>query len=173
MPELHYGAPVPRRCPPPEVLRTKRHGVHTACACANSSASRDSCTLGLQVACKSRCPSDRWQDAISPQLLDRRKMVFVNVGANKGYRISDWIARFWSSGPIGDNAQWQAAITKAAGKPMVRSCGQCHDCKAAPPRVRHDAPLEVHALEVRASPHRSPNQRDQRPCARRVRLPAL
>ena len=110
MGEVHYGAPVPRRCPPPEALREKRHSVHTACACSNSSASRDVCTLALQVACKSKCPSDRWQDVISPRLLDHRKMVFVNVGANKGYRISDWIARFWASGPIGNNAQWHLGV---------------------------------------------------------------
>ena len=149
-----------KSCPSPQALRHKTLEVGVVCPCVNSSASPDHCTRALQVACKSKCPSSRWQDVIASQLVQSR-MVFVNVGANKGYRVAEFLSRFWSGGSVSSNSAWRQELLAVGGKKLHRPCGICSDCMAPPPRSRHNTTVEVHALDVSASiprhrPPRSP-----------------
>ena len=149
-----------KSCPSPQALRHKTLDVGVVCTCVNSSASPDHCTRALQVACKSKCPSSRWQDVIASQLVQSR-MVFVNVGANKGYRVAEFLSRFWSGGSVSSNSAWRQELLAVGGKKLHRPCGICSDCMAPPPRSRHNTTVEVHALDVSASiprhrPPRSP-----------------
>ena len=149
-----------KSCPSPQALRHKTLDVGVVCPCVNSSASPDHCTRALQVACKSKCPSSRWQDVIASQLVQSR-MVFVNVGANKGYRVAEFLSRFWSGGSVSSNSAWRQELLAVGGKKLHRPCGICSDCMAPPPRSRHNTTVEVHALDVSASiprhrPPRSP-----------------
>ena len=149
-----------KSCPSPQALRHKTLEVGVVCPCVNSSASPDHCTRALQVACKSKCPSSRWQDVIASQLVQSR-MVFVNVGANKGYRVAEFLSRFWSGGSVSSNKAWRQELIAVGGKKLHRPCGICSDCMAPPPRSRHNTTVEVHALDVSASiprhrPPRSP-----------------
>jgi hypothetical protein len=153
-----------KSCPSPQALRHKTLEVGMVCPCVNSSASPDHCTRALQVACKSKCPSSRWQDVIASQLVSvgaNSRMVFVNVGANKGYRVAEFLSRFWSGGSVSSNSAWQQELIAVGGKKLRRPCGVCSDCMAPPPRSRHNTTVEVHALDVSASiprhrPPRSP-----------------
>ena len=159
-------AMVRKSCPSPQALRREIMTPDVVCPCVNSSTSPDQCTRALQVACKSKCPSSHWQDVIASQLIQSR-MVFVNVGANKGYRIAEFLARFWSGGSVSSNLAWQQELIAAGGKRLHRPCGICSDCMASPPRSRHNTTVEVHAIDVRRKhPWQSPAPAHQSPAVR-------
>ena len=137
-------------CPSPQSLRQELVSGYKmpVCQCVNSSMSTDHCTRGLQVMCRSKCPSSRWQDTVASKFL-QDGMVLVNVGANKGYKIAEFLTRFWSGGSVSSNLQWQQELSAAAGKRLRRPCGVCADCMAPPPTSRHNTTVDVNAIDVR------------------------
>ena len=62
-----------------------------------SSAQSSACNASLEVAKRSGCPAGRWQDVIAPLLASTakgRNLTFVNVGANKGYNVAEFLQRY-------------------------------------------------------------------------------
>ncbi len=122
------------------------HAAHPALACLTESES---------AAAFSRidgCPSDEWLDAVA-DALPRARPVYVNVGANKGYSIAEWLGG-WSQHGITARA-WHAQIKKYAARRKgnflrTYSCGNCNDCRRPPPRAHARTGGRVHALELGA-----------------------
>eukprot|EP00326_Haptolina_ericina_P009373 CAMPEP_0181226338 /NCGR_PEP_ID=MMETSP1096-20121128/32203_1 /TAXON_ID=156174 ORGANISM="Chrysochromulina ericina, Strain CCMP281" /NCGR_SAMPLE_ID=MMETSP1096 /ASSEMBLY_ACC=CAM_ASM_000453 /LENGTH=147 /DNA_ID=CAMNT_0023319673 /DNA_START=113 /DNA_END=556 /DNA_ORIENTATION=- len=73
----------------------------------------------------------------------------INVGANKGYNVAEFVQRFHAqgSGPS-SNAVWHAALLKDSRR-VRYGCGMCNACRnARGPRVRHHEAIDVHAIEM-------------------------
>ena len=106
----------------------------------------------LAVALRTVCPAARWHDTISDLLL-RPHMVLLNVGANKGYNVAEFVQRYGSGtggGPT-SNKQWYKALK--SGPQRVRfGCGMCMVCDSPPLTVRHSAPaVTSYAVEMMPS----------------------
>ena len=110
----------------------------------------ESCVRGLRVALNSECPSGAWLDAIGP-MVAQKQMLFLNIGANKGYAVADFMMRF---APGDESAYETCNVTYdgwhkqlqvlAKGKmerpklEVAKLCGACSDCtKSRPPAVPH------------------------------------
>ena len=113
------------------------------------------CNASLSVARRSGCPSSRWQDAVADILVQHRpsnaSLLFVNVGANKGYNVAEFMLRFHRDGRLQNSEQWHAALLKNKGNERMRvryGCGLCNACKSRLPRTRHHVPVEAHAIEM-------------------------
>jgi hypothetical protein len=118
----------------------------------------DHCNASLRIAKRSGCPSAAWQDAIAPLLARSHQgnLTLVNVGANKGYNVAEFLQRFHSprlqpARKLTSTA-WHTELLRAdAYKRGVRvrfGCGLCNACRAPPPRARFNVPVDVHAVEM-------------------------
>lgn len=113
------------------------------------------CNASLAVARRSGCPSSRWQDAIA-QLLAASSaappLTYINVGANKGYNVAEFMQRYHSrgAGRLRSSEAWHTALLRSSkGQGRVRyGCGLCNPCKAPRPRERLHVQVEVHAIEM-------------------------
>lgn len=116
------------------------------------------CNASLLVAKRSGCPSSRWQDAIAPLLHKQRlqqsgkPLTFVNVGANKGYNVAEFMQRYYHGSSLVKNSEaWHAELMRVGSSKRVRvryGCGLCNPCKAKPPHARLLAPVSIHAVEM-------------------------
>ena len=130
------------------------------------------CNASFAVATRSGCPSSRWQDAIAPLLVARlphkaANLTFVNVGANKGYNVAEFMQRYSNDlsrrsatrQRLTSEAWHQQLLLTPGRKPGSRlrvryGCGLCNACRARPPRARLTVPVNVHAVEmVRLNAH--------------------
>ena len=125
----------------------------------------------LHLAERSRCPKARWLDRLAPYFGRRSPVVFVNVGANKGYAVASILQRF--TGVNLTNTDWLTALSGFQEKKTqsVRAsqrkrssrqtkiekmlhtpCGACRACHESPSRLA-DAmastrKVDVHAFEL-------------------------
>lgn len=117
---------------------------------------RLNCNASLAVAKRSGCPSSRWQDEISPLLVQalplRANLTFVNVGANKGYNVAEFLQRYHRGGigvPRNSETWHQELMRTGSRRVRVRyGCGLCNACRSRPPRTGHHVPVSVHAIEM-------------------------
>ena len=128
--------------------------AHNSAARTMSSAQSSACNASLEVAKRSGCPAGRWQDVIAPLLASTakgRNLTFVNVGANKGYNVAEFMQRFHFQRYILTSPAWHEELMKSSPSKGVRvrfGCGLCNACKARPPRAKLHRPVEVHAIEM-------------------------
>ena len=114
------------------------------------------CNASLAIAKRSACPSSRWQDAIAPLLVmalpPATNLTFVNVGANKGYNVAEFLMRYHreEGGTLRNPEAWHQVLMQTGTKKVrVRyGCGLCNACRAHPPRARLHVPVNVHAIEM-------------------------
>jgi FkbM family methyltransferase len=118
------------------------------------------CNASLLVAKRSGCPSSRWQDAIASLLVQHSlahassaqeaNLTFVNVGANKGYNVAEFLQRYHQRAAPSSEA-WHQALMRAGEHQRLRvryGCGLCNACRARPPRARHHVRVDAHAIEM-------------------------
>ena len=102
------------------------------------------CQRATHVARRSQCPAAKWRDAVAALLAasgqrlrgTRDGTFFIEVGANKGYDLIEFLQRFGGDGAAA-TAQlptawgWLSAL-RAAGldQPSEHACGMCFDCLA-------------------------------------------
>ena len=83
--------------------------------------------------------------------------IFINVGANKGYKIAAFMA-LWSqhftTGQMWKKRILQYAAHISSGHLHSVSCGVCHDCHEPPPRQHGRTGGQTHALELDSSNRR-------------------
>ena len=100
------------------------------------------------------CPSDdKWLSLVADRLPEGTQPTLLNVGANKGYRVPEWLALFTRRAV--SNGAWHTGIRrfateKGSGTLAWLSCGGgCSECKKKrPPPHRRNFSAHVHALEL-------------------------
>ena len=99
------------------------------------------------------CSTVDWQEAVADALPRSPPVNYVNVGANKGYRVPEFLA-LWSQERVVDYAQgWRQELLRYAqlhkkGHLKFASCGNCNDCKASPPALHNRSGARMHLLEL-------------------------
>jgi hypothetical protein len=100
------------------------------------------------------CPvADGWLEAAAEVLTRTPPVLFIDVGANKGYAVCAFMQR-WTQHKVTEK-RWHAGILRFAharkGKYLKTpkgSCGNCGDCKRAPLRPHGRTGGEAHLLEL-------------------------
>ena len=118
------------------------------------------CARALSIAQRSRCPSSNWKaQSMSRSLLREQKggrpLVYVNVGANKGFAVAEFLQRFHDDGGSApSNAAWYKAIRAIKPSGMFQ-CGMCSACKDEPPPIgdRYNVSVRVYAFELLKGNH--------------------
>mmetsp|Transcript_10977 Transcript_10977/g.23935 ORF Transcript_10977/g.23935 Transcript_10977/m.23935 type:complete len:369 (-) Transcript_10977:189-1295(-) len=100
---------------------------------------------------KNGCGDVKWAEAVADVLPRRPPVTLVNVGANKGYRVPEFLA-LWSRTRI-SNLQWQEHLLSYArehelGFLQKYSCGNCADCRTPLPASHSRKGARVHLLEL-------------------------
>lgn len=111
----------------------------------------------LRSATRGKCPSGAWKDVVAPLLISggaaKQTLHFVNAGANKGFAVADFLARFHKDGcsAIGcpSVSDWYHNITNIKAN-IFLGCGFCGDCKLKAPLYQTHVPVRVHAFELLA-----------------------
>ena len=111
------------------------------------------CTSAVEVARRSYCPGkrSRWEARIAP-LIASSAMVYVNVGANKGYNVAEFLQTFWHGGSSGvSNQAWHSSMNKI--DPSVHApCGICRStCTRTPPAKTYNVTAKIYAFELLGS----------------------
>ena len=101
----------------------------------------------LSIAAYSTCPDNRWHARIAP-LLAAPEMVMLNVGANKGFNLMEFVQRYAAAAPSNlTHAAWYSLLM--ANGCQAQCCGVCKVCKSK--RVARQAratSLSLHAFEL-------------------------
>ena len=100
------------------------------------------------------CPdADGWLEAAAEVLPRTPPVLFIDVGANKGYSVCAFMQR-WTQHKVTEKT-WHAGILRFAQarkgkylKTAKGSCGNCGDCKRAPRRPHGRTGGEAHLLEL-------------------------
>lgn len=88
------------------------------------------------------CPLVPWEpavvDALYPGCTWPDAPTMVNVGANKGYGVAEFLQLWQGARPQPSSEQWGAAVGKYATLKKTQylhwiRCGACSDCRAPPP----------------------------------------
>mmetsp|Transcript_9652 Transcript_9652/g.22323 ORF Transcript_9652/g.22323 Transcript_9652/m.22323 type:complete len:324 (-) Transcript_9652:93-1064(-) len=97
----------------------------------------------------SNCPSDKWHDAIAP-LIARPHMLMLNVGANKGYNLLEFMQRYTATALT--HHDWHSLLRDASPPCKLQCCGVCIVCRRAraPQRASVVRP-QLHAFELQPS----------------------
>jgi FkbM family methyltransferase len=108
------------------------------------------CEASVEVAKRSYCPGkrSRWEAAISV-FLSKPRMTFVNIGANKGYNVAEFLSRFNHLGRQGvTNARWHEHLLSI--DPLMHApCGICRStCSRPPPMQTFNTTATIYALEL-------------------------
>ena len=102
------------------------------------------------------CSKSPWAERVAGVLHRESPITLVNVGANKGYKVPEFLA-LWSKPAHrveGYNRGWQRHLLAYAkqihsGHLKSFSCGNCGDCNAeAPPAHNRSAAVRIHLLEI-------------------------
>lgn len=103
------------------------------------------------------CSAVDWAERIADAIPHRQKpVVYVNVGANKGYRVPEFLA-LWSQRPVvGHMKAWQQHLLRYASEHNFKflkaySCGNCGDCKGRLPAPHNRTGAKMHLLELAAT----------------------
>ena len=100
----------------------------------------------LGVAAYSTCPDNRWHTRIAP-LLAEPHMVMLNVGANKGFNLVEFVQRYAALQPANlTHANWYAQLM--AHGCQAQCCGVCKVCKAKRVRRQANSDVALHAFEL-------------------------
>lgn len=96
------------------------------------------------------CPSSSWQSLVA-DVVPRAAPVFVNVGANKGYSLVEFLATWTQRGASA--GAWHKAILRYADLHKTKylkqfGCGFCRDCRAPLPMPHSRTGGITHALEL-------------------------
>ena len=117
------------------------------------------CELSLSIARCSHCPASTWQDVARDVplccVMPRNLAFLVNVGANKGYNVNEFLSRFGRTWHV-SNQNWLSYLTSdAVGMSRNYSCGACHACNTPPPlrdnRSLHAEKVMYVAVELASS----------------------
>ena len=123
------------------------------------------CIAGLAPGCAplvgEGCPGDSWFDELA-QRFPIKSPVMINVGANKGYAVADFVARHDQSRGVSARA-WHRAILNASaimqsGNLDHLSCGVCKACKRKPPGRRCGAAADAASNATRGGGEHSAQQ---------------
>ena len=100
----------------------------------------------------SRCPSDRYLSLVTPNLIAAQRdapFVLLNVGANKGWQIADWYARWGNY----NYSAWHGSLQREGGLNSYEACGRCGQCwSAAPTPDGASAATAPRAVAIEAQP---------------------
>jgi FkbM family methyltransferase len=99
----------------------------------------------LRIAAYSTCPSGLWHERIAP-LLAAPEMVMLNVGANKGYNLVEFLQRYSAAAGNLTHAQWYSRLMELGCK--AQCCGVCASCKASRIPQQATAKVHLHAFEL-------------------------
>ena len=108
------------------------------------------------------CPGSLWQETLAQRLqLDAREpLIYLNVGANKGYNIAEFLST-WTKRRV-SNQQWHSHIlhfgrtqrTLTLLRQHFLSCGVCALCKRPMTSAVRNITAQVHAFELLPSNQR-------------------
>ena len=113
----------------------------------------DAATLYESLPWSNGCTHVPWQEAVAAAVPRASPVTLVNVGANKGYKVPEFLA-LWSQSPVGGHMLgWQRhllayADRQRSGSLKGFSCGNCKECRAAPPPKHGRTGARVHLLEL-------------------------
>ena len=99
------------------------------------------------------CSSVEWQERVAAAVSRAAPVTYVNVGANKGYRVPEFLG-LWSQRPVSGHMQaWNKLLLRYAKERRLGflsrfSCGNCNDCRAAPPAAHKRRGARMHLLEL-------------------------
>lgn len=99
------------------------------------------------------CSHVAWGERVARALPRAAPVVLVNVGANKGYKVPEFLG-LWSQQPVANHVQgWQKHLLDYAarvGSTSLKraSCGNCNDCHASLPAPHSRTGAQVHLLEI-------------------------
>lgn len=99
------------------------------------------------------CSDVQWAESVAAALPRAAPVTYVNVGANKGYRVPEFLS-LWSQHPIdGHTEGWQSHVLRYADLHGFRflkhySCGNCGDCHGRRPTPHNRTGARMHLLEL-------------------------
>ena len=99
----------------------------------------------LTIAAHSTCPSSNWHTRIAPLILSP-EMVMLNVGANKGFNLLEFVQRYSVTPSNLTHQRWYNLLVENGCKSQC--CGVCRLCKARPISRQASASLKLHAFEL-------------------------
>ena len=99
----------------------------------------------LRVAAYSTCPSALWHERIAP-LLAAPEMVMLNIGANKGYNLIEFLQRYTTTPANLTHAHWYSLLMEHGC--AAQCCGVCALCRAARVTQQASSKVHLHAFEL-------------------------
>ena len=99
------------------------------------------------------CSEVQWSEAAAAAMPRTPPVTYVNVGANKGYKIPEFLA-LWSQRPVAGHMKgWQRHLLRYADAHKFRflktySCGNCGDCNGKLPKAHSRHGARMHLLEL-------------------------
>lgn len=126
-------------------------------AAAAAAAPRAPADCGAQLAgfstSESSCPSNDFFTDLYDAGFACRPATIVNVGANKGYALTEMLSIFAPLAGVGPRAQFNAIMASGKALNEFTACGMCDDCTKPPPPSTAAAcpaplaPITLHAFE--------------------------
>ena len=89
----------------------------------------------LSIAAYSTCPSGLWHEAIAP-LLTAPEMVMLNIGANKGYNLVEFVQRYSAAPANLTHANWYSLLGSTAARRSAAASVACAGRSASSSRRR-------------------------------------
>ena len=99
----------------------------------------------LSIAAYSTCPSGLWHEAIAP-LLTAPEMVMLNIGANNGYNLVEFVQRYSAAPANLTHANWYSLLREHGC--AAQCCGVCGLCRAQRIKQQATASVHLHAFEL-------------------------
>ena len=99
----------------------------------------------LRVAAYSTCPSGLWHERVAP-LLAASDMVMLNIGANKGFNVVEFLQRYSTTPANLTHARWYTLLMEHGC--AAQCCGVCGLCRASRIKQQGNARAHVHAFEL-------------------------
>ena len=102
---------------------------------------------------ESSCPSNDFFTDLYDAGFACRPATIVNVGANKGYALTEMLSIFAPLAGVGPRAQFNAIMASGKALNEFTACGMCDDCTKPPPPSTAAAcpaplaPITLHAFE--------------------------
>lgn len=99
----------------------------------------------LRIAAYSTCPSGLWHERIAP-LLAAPQMVMLNIGANKGYNLVEFLQRYADTPSNLTHAHWYSLLMENGC--AAQCCGVCALCRASRIKQQANSQVQLHAFEL-------------------------